>query len=284
MPRIGPQAGERGFGLVVAVVAMALAAMAALAIAAASRMAVIGESGDLARARAEAAADAGVAITLHHLAALDQTALAALDGRARTIALDQAQISVRVMDERGKIALGRTEDAVIARLLEQAGLSGGALAQARDSLLDWIDDDDQPRAAGAEAADYAARNIAPRNAIPLSIDELAKIRGFTPALVERLRPAITLEEGARQFDPAHAAPAAIAAATAEGDLSTAVIERSREAAGDQVAINGGDPRQLQGRPMTIAVDAQVPGGAVHREVIAVITGQREHPYEIHAVR
>lgn len=276
--------GERGFGLVVAVVAMAVAAMAALALIAASRVTLVADAGDLVHAKADAAAEAGIAITLHHLAALDQAALQALDGETQRITLGEARISVKVIDERGKIALGRVEEPVVTRLLEQAGLAGAALARARDSLLDWIDDDDDRRPAGAESADYAAEGIAPRNAIPWSIDELARIRGFTPALVERLRPAITLDEAARQFDPAHAAPAALAASAIGGDQTAAALIREREVEGDRVALAGGDPRQVQGRPLTIVVVAEVPGGRVQHEATVLITGQRYQPYQIHMVK
>jgi general secretion pathway protein K len=273
---------ERGYGLVTAVLAMAVAAMAALAIAQASRVAVAGGEGDLARARADAAADAGFAITLHHLAALDDTALQAIDGRPRVIDLDGARITVRMIDERGKIAINHAEDATLVRMLQQAGLAGDALATARDGLLDWIDDDDLARDHGAEAGDYARSGIAPRNAGLLSIDELARVRGFSPALVERLRDYVTVDPDVLAFDPAHAQPRALAAMKPEADLSPQVIEREREAAGEQVALAGGDPRDLLHRPVTIAVDADVPGGHVHRTCVVVLTGKPDHPWDIHA--
>jgi general secretion pathway protein K len=273
---------ERGYALVAAVVAMAVCALAALAIAESGRVAVIGGEGEWARARAEAAADAGFAITLHHLAALDDSALQAIDGLPRTINLDGATITVRVIDERGKIAINRAEDDTIARMLEQAGLDGDRLAQARDSLLDWIDDDDQPRAHGAETPDYARTGIAPRNSSLLSIDELARVRGFSPALVDRLRPYVTVDADALPFDPKHAQPRALAAMTANADLSPDVIERTREQEGEQVALAGGDPRDLLHRPVTIAVDAQVPGGHAHHDTVVILTGKPDHPWDIHA--
>ncbi len=273
---------ERGYGLVTAVLAMAVCAMAALAIAQASRVAVIGGEGDLARARADAAADAGFAITLHHLAALDDTALQAIDGRPHTIDLDGARITVRVIDERGKIALNHAEDATIERMLRQAGLDSDALASARDGLLDWIDDDDLARDHGAEAGAYARAGIAPRNGSLLSIDELARVRGFSPALVDRLRDYVTVDPDVQAFDPGHAQPRALAAMKADADLSPDVIEREREAAGEQVALAGGEPRDLLHRPMTIAIDAVVPGGHVHRATVVVLTGNPDHPWDIHA--
>jgi len=276
------RASERGYALVTAVVAMAVCALAALAIAEASRVSVVAGQGEFARARAEAAADAGFAITLHHLAALDETALQAIDGRPRTIELDEAQITVRMIDERGKIAINHIEDDTVTRMLEQAGLDGDALANARDGLLDWIDDDDQPRAHGAEAADYARAGIAPRNGSLMSIDELARVRGFSPALVNRLRDHVTVDPDAQPFDPTHAQPSALAAIKSDAEAATQVIEREREAAGEQVAPAGGDSKDLLHRPVTIVVDATAGSGHVHHETVVELTGKPEHPWDVHA--
>ncbi len=273
---------QRGYALVAAVVAMAVCAMAALAIAQSSRVAIIGGEGEWSRAQAEAAADAGFAIALHHLAALDETALQAIDGLPRTIQLDGATITMRMIDERGKIALNHAEDKTIDRMLEQAGLSGERLNSARDSLLDWLDDDDQPRAHGAEAGDYTGTAIAPRNASLLSIDELARVRGFTPSLIDRLRPFVTVDPDAQPFDPHHAQPQALAAMTPDADLSPDVIQRAREQAGQQVALTSGNPKDLLHRPVTIAVDAQVPGGHAHHETVVILSSKADQPWDIHA--
>lgn len=275
---------EGGYALVAAVAAMAVVALAALAIADASQVGVIATTGEFARANAEAAADAGFATALHHLAALDETALQALDWRARSTELDGARLTVRLIDERGKVAINRSEDDTIARMLEQAGLQGPGLDIARDSLLDWIDDDDLPRAQGGEAGDYQRSGIAPRNSALWSVDELARVRGFSPAVVARLREFATVDRDAQPFDPAHAQPRALAAMTANADLSPAVIERQREADGQQVALAGGDPKELLHRPIRIAIDADVAGGGhVHHETVVVLTGKPNHPWDVHAV-
>lgn len=50
-----------------------------------------------------------------------------------------------------------------------------------DSLLDWIDSDEETRPDGAEAPWYAARRLtySPRNALPVSLDEFLLTRGIT---------------------------------------------------------------------------------------------------------
>ncbi|MEM7312080.1 MAG: hypothetical protein AAF497_02900, partial [Planctomycetota bacterium] len=61
----------------------------------------------------------------------------------------------------------------------------GMTAEIADAILDWIDEDDQPREFGAEAMDYARMGITiqPRNGIPDSLSELLFVRGVTSELL-----------------------------------------------------------------------------------------------------
>lgn len=57
----------------------------------------------------------------------------------------------------------------------------GMTATAADSILDWIDPDENPRANGGEAAYYASKNLpySPRNAVPVFLEEILLARGVT---------------------------------------------------------------------------------------------------------
>ncbi len=280
-----PSQGERGYALIAAVAAIAVFGALALAIATATRISIAGGDGELARARADAAADAGLAIALQGLIEGDEDMLALVGGRRRRIDFAGARLTIRVTDERGKILLNHIEDDTVTQLLEQTGLSGDELAVARDSLLDWLDSDDLPRANGAETQYYARLGIAPRNGPLASIDELARIRGFTPRLIDQLRPYVTIDNDALPFDPGHAQPQALAVMSTAGGDWPEVIERQREMSGEQPALDAAQPKALLGRPLTIAIDADAPGGGhAHREVIAVITGRPLQPYVIHSVQ
>ncbi|MDE3011293.1 MAG: type II secretion system minor pseudopilin GspK [Pseudomonadota bacterium] len=61
------------------------------------------------------------------------------------------------------------------------------------ALADWVDADDQTSIGGAEDVAYLGMTPARRAANqPLSdVDELLRVRGFTPAMVARLRPFVT---------------------------------------------------------------------------------------------
>src|SRR5690606_13432288 len=49
-----------------------------------------------------------------------------------------------------------------------------------DAILDWIDEDDEPREYGAEIDYYAALGYAPANGPLTTIEQLLLVRGVTP--------------------------------------------------------------------------------------------------------
>ena len=61
----------------------------------------------------------------------------------------------------------------------------GMTEEIADSILDWMDEDTEPREYGAEDEYYAALDppYYPRNGIPDSLDELLLVRGMTPKLL-----------------------------------------------------------------------------------------------------
>jgi len=275
------KAGEGGYALVAAVACIAVFAGAALAITSATRSSIAAGGGEINAARAGLAAQSGLASALHGLAQGDEAMLGLIAGGQAQIDVDGAQVAVRIADERGKIPLNFLEDAAVERMLSGAGLGGAALAIARDSLLDWIDDDDLARADGAEAPFYNARQIAPRNGNLATIDELGAVRGFTPELVARLRPFVTAQMGTIPFDRRYASPQAIAAMGDGGDGSPEAIEAAREAAGQRTALQFIDKKALVGRPITLSADATIPqGGHAHSQWVVMITGRSSHPWVI----
>ena len=61
----------------------------------------------------------------------------------------------------------------------------GMTVQLAESMLDWIDADDQQRPGGAESAWYAQQRLPykPRNAVPVTLDEFLLVRGVTRQLM-----------------------------------------------------------------------------------------------------
>lgn len=63
-----------------------------------------------------------------------------------------------------------------------------------NALADWLDSDDQPRSNGGESPLYATRRpaYAARNGRLNSLHELSLVNGFTPEMISRLQPLVTL--------------------------------------------------------------------------------------------
>lgn len=267
--------GNSGYALVAAVASLAVFAAIALAVQAATMLATTDAAAEQAQLQASAAADAGVVMALAGLLSQDVAGGWTIDGRTRTRRFGQARLAIRVEDEAGKVPLLALDAARATRLLEGAGLDGERLRVARDGLLDWIDEDEDKRPFGAEEPFYRAAGVRPPNGAVASVGELRLVRGLDPATVARIAPYVTVTPGS--FDPRFADPRALAVM---GQGGPAAIDRAREAAGQRTAFALGQP-DLTGRPLTIAVEATLPGGAAARRRATVsLTGARARPYRV----
>jgi general secretion pathway protein K len=71
-----------------------------------------------------------------------------------------------------------------------------------DTLLDWIDEDDNRRPEGAEEDEYLSREIPylTANHFLASISELRTIKGFNPLIVQRILPYVCIIPGSDLFE------------------------------------------------------------------------------------
>ena len=272
---------ETGYALVAAVASIAVFGLVATTTIETARSISTAGGAEVSRARAIAAADAGIAMALQGLLAHDTASRWPIDGRTVRRSFNQADLAIRVEDERGKIALNTLENEDARRLFENLGLDGDRLDVVTDSFLDWIDDDDDARDHGAESAYYAPLGIRPSNGQLTSIGEMIHIRGFDAALVAQLQRVATISYGSGGgFDPHHATPLAIR--VMEGETKGAIdeINQEREAAGQTVALSI-DDESLVGRPLTIVADARLADRAhAVRRVVVQLTGSSSAPYFI----
>ncbi len=274
---------EAGYALVAAVAAILVFALLALGQVTGMRAAIVSGEAEIDSARAAAAVDAGVALAIHHLLDSNDTTRWTMDGRVREARFEAARLLIRIDDERGKVPLNIIEEAQVTKMLEAIGLAGEPLRIARDSYLDWLDDDDEPRLNGAEAPWYRQRGQSIRNGPVSSVGELARIRGFTPRMVAQLAPFVTVHFAGGVFELRFAQPQALGVMYGEGEGGPLAIARARELAGQQTALGFVDAAQVVGRPLGIHVIALLPGGArAERTVIVELTGTELRPYVIRA--
>jgi general secretion pathway protein K len=112
--------------------------------------------------------------------------------------VDGGTIRIRVEDAQGRFNLNNlwrgnspsTADiGIFRRLLTHLRLD----PELTEALVDWLDPDNQTRPQGAEDVEYLALDPPYRaaNQLLISVDELRLVRGFSPEIVETLRPYLT---------------------------------------------------------------------------------------------
>lgn len=151
---------------------------------------------------------------------------------------ESAEVSGRIDDAQSRFNLNnlRRDDGLIdesalaayRRLLAVLGLPD----ELADTLADWLDADDSPRAAGAEAAYYLAQGR-PAGAPGRPLDHLAglsRIKGYTPRHIERLHPFVIALAGQQPVNVNTAAPEVLSALQPGLGLAAArALARSRDA-------------------------------------------------------
>ena len=97
------------------------------------------------------------------------------------LALGSARFSYRITDETARINLNRAPPPLLHRLLEEVGVERAARDVIVDSILDWIDPNEEHRLNGAESDYYLTLPVPYRskNAAFDSVDELLQVRGMT---------------------------------------------------------------------------------------------------------
>jgi general secretion pathway protein K len=92
-----------------------------------------------------------------------------------------ASYAVRIESESGKMDVNLVGEEDLLEILKKGGLPEEEAEGVRDAILDWRDDDDNPRPRGAERVEYGGMSepITPRNGKIRGIGELMHVKGVT---------------------------------------------------------------------------------------------------------
>lgn len=148
---------------------------------------------------------------------------------APPIEVGDGAILVAVEDEERRIDLNRlvmakgnaADDrrvAVFRRLLRNLSLDESIA----DAVVDWLDNDDDPRPGGAESSYYQGGRYPykAKNDLFDTVDELRLVRGVTPAAFERLLPFVTVHSADGKVN-LNTAPKEVLMALSAGDDAAA---------------------------------------------------------------
>ena len=189
---------------------------------------------------------------------------------------DGATYEVRVMPENGKIDINHVGEEGLKEILRNSGLSEDEVESIGDAILDWRDEDDQRRPAGAEEQDYAflPEPVKPRNGRLASVEELRYVRGVPPEFFSRvLANVFTVDSGSPGVN-VNAAPIEVLRVLPgfTPELAALVKERRKESPfrspGDVAAILAAEGVG----PSAIPV---ISGGASSRVYTITSTGKAE---------
>jgi general secretion pathway protein K len=272
--------GDEGYALLAAIAAIAIFSTLALAVLGQVQGAILQCKAEIERARADTAAESGAQLAIQNLIGDNPATRWSFDGRPREFSLGGARVTVRLIDQLGKLPLVALDEKEVRKLFELLKVPPDRIDLVTDSYLDWTDDDDDVRPNGAEYEFYAARHIRPQNTAPQSFEELGLIRAFDPMLVAKIREVATLHFGSGIFDSRHANPIAIAVLAAGTENLPEQIDAEREAEGQRVAIDLADS-DVNGRTVEVAVEAVTPGGGRSRlSQIIELTGTKDRPFAV----
>lgn len=128
------------------------------------------------------------------------------DGRPYAFPLGDAEVSVSITDETGKLDLNSATEATKLSLLVGHDVEPNQAQAIVDAIEDWRDPDDFVRPAGGEEGEYAAAGLswAPPNAAFATVEELQQVLGMTYELYSRIEPAITVFSGRGEINAAYA--------------------------------------------------------------------------------
>ena len=196
---------EGGFAQLIVLWALLLLGILAMSFSFAMRTEALAARNGLDASRAYYQARTGInrALGILSTGAVDNVLREPLTGEE-----EDATYETRVISEGGKIDLNFVSEETLKEALRKGGLSPEEAENVGDAILDWRDEDDMPRANGAEGAYYSTLPVPvkPRNGKIASVDELLSVKGVTPDLYMGLLSKVFTVHGNSPFVDVNSAP------------------------------------------------------------------------------
>ncbi len=251
-------------------------------------------------AQAEALAEAGLSLAVLNLLHPRAGDRWQADGSIYAWRFGGGDLRISLHDEAGKIDLNATEPALIAAFFEAAGIEPAEAAALSDALADYRDDDEEPRAQGAEDVDYEAAGYAHEAKDgPFSIiEELRLVFGMRAELYDLLAPEITVYSRQGRPRPEMTGPLVKAAldgavyqspeADDPGRPTRSLVEPDQDLSspsGPVLLAAGDQSGPAHSGTLGIHVEARLDSGALFvREAVVRLAPGRLPPYHLLAWR
>lgn len=218
-----------------------------------------------------------------------------IDGYTYPLSFDGVNMTASVQDEDGKFDLNEADDDTLSPLFVSMGVDSRTATVLADRIVEWRTEatsDDAHTLHGGTDADYAAAGLPwrPRHGDFQSVSELQLVLGMTPALYERVRPALTVYS--RNDSPDEdLAPRIVLNALYPGNPGQiekilaahagALSQSNLKTDDDDSDTNGayvGSDSDISGRSFEIDVAADYNGRHEVRRTVVLMTGDTANPY------
>ena len=235
------------------------------------------------RARARAAAEAGVWLAVADLLSPPSAQRWPQDGTPVEVNFEAGTIGLRIQDEAGLIDINSADDALLQGLLSNAAQPGQDITSLFNALLDWRDPDPDRRDAGAEDGDYLHAQYDSKDGPFNSIEELRRVAGMSDELYRNIRHAVTIHSMQPGINPALAPRAALEAIPdSRADLIDAYLA-GRHEPGHTATITDTDHHYFNARhglTLTVSSTGRVGRGRLRLDAVVALDRDRTPPYSV----
>ncbi len=263
---------QGGIALVVVLWLVALLALMAVSQSATVRTETLVVGNLVESANARAAAWAGLQLAIADLAKPIPAREMSRDSSINTLRFDQANLSVAITDESGKVDINVASATVLGKLFAASGVIQERREALVDAILDWRDRDSLRRLNGAEEEEYrvAGLDYGPRNGPFQSLEELALVIGVDASLYHALIENLTIYAGDAAINMQVATPRLRQALRDDGDslVNDDHLGEGGAEADSYVVLTARGMRST-GAVFSIAVEARLDNG-VREQVDAVV--------------
>jgi general secretion pathway protein K len=189
---------EDGIVLIAVLWTLTLLSIIAIALSLETRTSTLIARNIAENAAARAAADAGIQRAILDLETSPGSPIESrkfrTDGSVYAWHFGKTIVHISVQDEVGKVNLNQAPEALFAALFASVGIDSSKAQCLADTIADYRDSDNMPRACGAEEAEYRKAGLGwgPKNAPFQTIEELQQILGMTAQIYRLVAPHLTI--------------------------------------------------------------------------------------------
>lgn len=180
---------------------------------------------------ADQAARAGLEYAMTRVVDFEPTRQWLPDGREYVWGFGEAEVTIAIVDESGKVDINGADLDLLAGLLQAVGTERGPARKLASAIVDWRDPDSLTQAeGGAEDGDYASEGLpyGAKDAPFETAAELQLVLGMSQELFEKLAPHVTVYSGQGRPNEQYASAEVLRAMGVDAERALAERRRPRQ--------------------------------------------------------